>query len=85
MGMPQPLHERDAYSLALFHLFSKDWQEALQQSYKLKPPAIGDMTSGIPKYTIYMSNIHYIYQIIYAGYSKAGKQQARPEYIKAGL
>jgi hypothetical protein len=33
----QPLHRRDAYSLLLFHLFNKDWQEALQQSYKLKP------------------------------------------------
>jgi uncharacterized membrane protein len=34
-----PLHRRDAYDLALFQLFNKDWQEALQQSYRLKPPA----------------------------------------------
>jgi hypothetical protein len=32
------LHRRHAYGFALFHLFNKDWQKALQQSYKLTPP-----------------------------------------------
>jgi hypothetical protein len=39
MGLPQPLHRRDVNGFGLFHLFNKDRQEALQQSYKLKPPA----------------------------------------------
>jgi hypothetical protein len=37
-GAAQPLHQRDAYSHLLFHLFNKEWRKALQQSYKLKPP-----------------------------------------------
>jgi hypothetical protein len=39
-GDARPLYRRDAYGLTLFHLlFNKDWQKALQQFYKLKPPA----------------------------------------------
>jgi hypothetical protein len=29
---------------------------------------VGDITPGIPKYTFYISNIHYICWIIHAGY-----------------
>jgi hypothetical protein len=38
MGVTQPLHQRDAYGLASFHLFNKDGQKALHRSYKLKLP-----------------------------------------------
>jgi hypothetical protein len=50
---------------------------------------VGDITPDIPKYPYFMTNMHYVYQIIYAGYSEIGKTaswagiyQCRPAVIE---